>query len=186
MGGSIRVAEIKSTLELAMERTKKIAISEEERGEIKRKEILQKATGLFHRYMEGHLPLNEILKEIERMEERTGTMVKEVLLSQWMDALSLNDEDERLIKGIESLKNRGADEVKKKFHDLLSQYRREKEKVKQEVKTQSVEALRREGIYGSAVDPNIEKGQLLKKELGKLDHPYEVKLKELKDQLRIL
>ena len=42
-----------------MERTKKIAISEKEKEEIKQKEVLQKATSLFHRYREGHLPLNE-------------------------------------------------------------------------------------------------------------------------------
>ena len=64
-----------------MERTKKFKISEKEREEIRRKEILQKVTSLFHRYREGHLPLNEILKEIERMEEKAAKMVKEDLLS---------------------------------------------------------------------------------------------------------
>jgi len=83
------MAEIKSTLELAMERTKKIAISKEERKEIKQKEILHKINGLFRRYMEGHLSLNEILKEIERMDEKTRPTAKEILLSQWIDALSL-------------------------------------------------------------------------------------------------
>jgi hypothetical protein len=44
------MGEIKSTLDLAMERTKKISISQEEKEEIKRKEILQKVTGLSNRY----------------------------------------------------------------------------------------------------------------------------------------
>jgi hypothetical protein len=180
------MAEIKSTLELAMERTKKIAISEEEREEIKRKEIMQKATGLFHRYMEGHIPFNEILKEIERMEEKTGTIVKGFLLTQWINALSLNDKEERFIKGIESFKNRGINEVTQKLRHLLSQYRTEKEKVKQEVKVQSIEALRKEGIYGSAVEPNIEVSQLWEKKLGKLDHFYGERLKEIKEQLKVL
>jgi len=61
------MGEIKSTLELAMEKTKKFAISEKEKEEMKQKEVLQKATGLFHRYRNGLLPLNEILKQIERM-----------------------------------------------------------------------------------------------------------------------
>lgn len=180
------MAEIKSTLELAMEKTKKIAISEEEREEIKRKEIMQKAAGLFHRYMEGHIPFNEILKEIERMEEKTGSIVKGFLLTQWINALSLNDEEERFIKGIESFKNRGINEVIQKLRHLLSQYRTEKEKVKQEVKVQSIEALRRKGIYGSAVEPNIEVDQLWEKELGKLDHFYGERLKEIKEQLKVL
>jgi len=150
------MVEIKSTLELAMERTKKFAISGEEREEIKRKEIRQKATSLFHRHRDGHLSLNEILKEIERMEEKTETLVKEFLLSEWIDALSLDDDDERILKGIESLKQGSIDEVKQRFHHLLSQYQGEHQKVKEEARVQCAEALRKEGIYGSAVDLHIE------------------------------
>jgi ElaB/YqjD/DUF883 family membrane-anchored ribosome-binding protein len=179
------VADIKSTLELAMERTKKITISKEEREEIKQKESLQKMNALFHRYMEGHLPLNEILRKIERMDEKTKPMAKEILLSQWMDALSLNEEDEKLLSGIEAVKGKDIDEVREKFHHLLSQYRKEREKIKQEVRAQSEEALRREGIYGSAVEPNLEGSQPLEKELGNLDQLYRIKLKEIKEQLRI-
>jgi len=178
------MGEIKSSLELAMERTKKFTISEKEKEEIKQKEVLQKATSLFHRYREGHLPLNNILKEIEKMEKKTAITVKKLLLSQWIDALSLDDDDERIFKGIESLKGRSKDEVKQKFHSLLSQYLSEKEKVKENVKVQFTEALKKDGIYGSSVEPKIEGGELWKKENEKLDHSYRVKLEEIKEQLR--
>ena len=180
------MGEIKSSIELAMERTKKFATSEKEKEEIKQKEVLQKATSLFHRYREGHLPLNNILKEIGRMEKKTAIMVKEFLLSQWIDALSLEDEDERIFKGIESLKGRSIDEVKQKFHSLLSQYLSEKEKVKEKVKVQSTEALKKDGIYGSAVEPKIEGNEIWKKEIEKLSHSYRIKLEEIKEQLRVL
>jgi hypothetical protein len=178
------MGEIKSTLELAMERTKKFAISEKEKEEMKQKEILQKATSLFHRYREGHVPLNEILKEIGRMEKKTANTVKESLLSQWIDALSLDDDDERIFKGIESLKGRSIDRVKQKFHSLLSQYQEEKERVKEKVRVQLAETLRKDGIYGSTVEPKIEGGELWKKEIEKLSHSYRVKLEEIKEQLR--
>ena len=100
------MAEIKSTLELALERTKRFAVSEQEKDAIKQKEVLQKATSLFHRYREGHLSLNDLLKETERMERKTSMTVKEYLLSQWIEGLSLDDEDERILKGVESLKGR--------------------------------------------------------------------------------
>jgi hypothetical protein len=180
------MAEIKSTLELAMERTKKFAISGEEREEIKRKEVMQRATSLFHRHRDGHLSLNEILKEIERMEEKTGTMVKEFLLSQWIDALSLDDDDERTLKGVQSLKQRSIDEVKQKFHHLLSQYRGEKAKVRERARLQFEEALRKDGISGSAVEPNLEGDELWKIECGKLDEFYGEKLKEIKEHLKAL
>jgi hypothetical protein len=180
------MGEIKSTLELAMERTKKFAISEKEKEEFKQKEVLQKATSLFHRYREGGLSLNEILKQIERMEKKTATTVKELLLSQWIDALSLDNDDERTLKGIESLKQQSIDEVKQKFHHLLSQYQDEKAKLRERVRVQFAGALRRDGIYGSAVEPKFEGGELWKKENEKLDHSYKMKLEEIKEQLRVL
>jgi hypothetical protein len=180
------MGEIKSTLELAMERTKKVTISEKEKEEIKQKEVLQKATSLFHRYREGHLSLNEILKQIEKMEKKTAATVKELLLSQWIDALSLGNGDERILKGIESLKGRSLDELKQKFHYLLSQYQVVKGTIKEEVRVQFTKDLRRDGIYGSAVEPKLEGGELWKKENEKLDLSYKAKLGEIKEQLRVL
>jgi len=180
------MAEIKSALELALERTKKITISEKEKEEIKRKEIMQKVDGLSHRYMEGYLALSEILREIERMDEKTKTMAKEVLLSQWMDALSLKKEGERVLKGVEAMKGRPIDEVKEKFHHLLSQYEEEEERIRKELRAQMAEALRKKGIWGSAVEPNIEANDLRKKEAENLDQRYHAKLEEIKEQLRAL
>ena len=180
------MGEIKSTFELAMERTKKFEISNEERAEIKRKEIMQKVTSLFNRYLEGYLPLNEILKEIEKMEEKTAIVMKRSLLSQWIDALSLNGEGERLFKGIESLKQRSIDEVKQNFHRLLSQYQKEKKKVEEALRIQFTEALKRDGIYGNAVEPKLEGSELWKKENEKLNQSYRTQLEEIKEQLRIL
>jgi hypothetical protein len=182
--GDLRVGEIKSTLELAMERTKKFVISEKEKEEIKQKEVLQKATSLFHRYREGHIPLNDILKEIEKMEQKTAATVKELLLSQWIDAISLDDDAERTLKGIESLKPRRIEEIKQRFHCLLTKYHDEKEKVKEKLRIGFTEALRKDGIYGNAVEPKLEGGELWKKEKEKLDNSYKTKLKEIKQQLR--
>jgi len=112
--------------------------------------------------------------------------VKESLLSQWIDALSLNDEDGRTFKGIESLKQRSIEEVKQKFHNLLSKYQDEKERIKEKLRVEFTEALRKEGIYGSAVDPEIEGSELWKKEKEKLSHSYKMKLEEIKQQLRSL
>jgi hypothetical protein len=180
------MAEIKSTLELALERTKKMVISEKEKEEIRQKKLREKAKGLFHRYREGHAPLSELQKEIERMDEKTSAAVKDFLLSQWIDALSLKDEDERLIKGIEWLKNGRLEEVPGRFRHLFSQYREEMEKTRQEVRTRLEELLRREGIAGNAIEPNVEGNPLWKEAVEKLDHLYGGKLEEIKKQLRTL
>jgi hypothetical protein len=161
-------------------------VSEEEREEIKRKEIEQKVNSLSNRYIEGHLPLNEILREMEKMDKKTQTLVREILLSQWIEALSLNDDDERLLKGIESLKHRSVDEVKQKHQQLTSQYETEEEQVKENVKTELTEILRKDGIEGSAVEPNIEASSPWKKAKENLDKLTGEKLREIKEELKNL
>ncbi len=178
------MGEIKSTLELAMERTKKFSLSDKEKEEMKQKEVLQKASSLFHRYRDGHLSLNEVLKEIGKMEERTATTVKEFLFSRWMDDLSLNDDHDRIFKGMEAFKRRSLDEVKRKFLHLLSQYQKEKETLKEKTNLQLMEILKREGIYGSGVEPRIEGSAPWEKEIEKLDRSYGIKLEEIKKELR--
>ncbi len=180
------MGEIKSTLELAMERTKRFALSEKEKEEMKQKEVLRKATSLFHRYREGRLSLNDVLKEIERMERKTATTVKKHLLSHCIDALSLDEDNERILKGVESLKEESIAEVKQRFDRLLSLYQKEKEKVKEKAEVQLVETLKRDGIWGSAVEPKLEGSELWKKENQKLDRSYQIKLDEVKEQLRRL
>jgi len=180
------MAEIKSTLELALERTKRFAVSEQEKDAIKQKEVLQKATSLFHRYREGHLSLNDLLKETERMERKTSMTVKEYLLSQWIEGLSLDDEDERILKGVESLKGRNIADLKQEFHHLISQYQGEKEKAEEKVGVQLLEALKKEGIWGSAVEPKLEGSELWKKENENLEQSYRVRLEEIKRQLTAL
>ena len=148
------MAEIKSALELAMERSRKIAISDKEREELKQKEVMQKAMSLFHRFEDGHLSLNEVLKEIDKMEGKTKAEVKQALLSKWVDALSLDHDYGRILKGIELLRHRNLDDVKQKMDQLASQYQKEKEGARRKISAQLAEALREEGIHGSAVDPS--------------------------------
>jgi len=150
------MGEIKSTLELALERTRKLAITQEEREEIKRQELLKKATGLSHRYVEGHVPLQEVLREIERMADQEKSKVKKLLLSQWMEALSLESNHERLFDGIESLRGMKVSDARAKFQLLVSEYQMERKKAEQDIERQAIEELRSEGFSGTAVVPRLE------------------------------
>jgi len=163
-----------------------MAISEKEKEEIRQRKIFEKAEGLFHRYREGCAPLSELQREIEKMDKKTSAAVKEILLSRWIDTLSLEDEEERLIKGIEWLKNGRLREVSEQFHNLISQYQKEKERTGQEVRTRLEKALRREGIEGSAIEPNVGGNSLWKEAVEKLDHLYGEKLEQIRKQLRNL
>lgn len=180
------MAEIKSTLELAMERTKKFTLTEEERKEIKQKEILQKASGLFHRYQAGNLQLNEILKEMGKMEKEILEEVKKWLLSKWIETLSLEEDPEKIFKAIDLFSPKKTDEIRKNFSHLFSQYQEEKREIEKRLKNQFLEELRAKGIFGDAVDPKLEGIEQWKSENEKLIGSYKGKLEEIKRELRSL
>ncbi len=180
------MGEIKSTLDLALERTRKITISEKEREEIKHRETVQKAESLFHRYREGHLSLTELAKEIRKMEKSAAAHVKAVLVSQWVDRLSLSEEGERFLEGINSLKSRPMDEVTKQFRSLLSESQTARETLRRQVETEMLEVLKREGICGSAVHPRVEGSQGWKEGTARLDRLFKARLSEIQEQLRAL
>jgi len=180
------MGEIKSTLDLALERTRKITISEKEREEIKHRETIQKAERLFHRHREGHLSLTEVAKEITKMEENTAAHVKAALVSQWVDRLSLSGEGERFLEGIKLLKSKPIDEVTKQFQSLLSEYQAARETLRRQAETEVTEALKSEGIYGSAVQPRVEGSQGWEEGTGRLDRLFTARLSEIQGQLRAL
>jgi hypothetical protein len=180
------MGEIKSALELAMERSKKYVISDEERERIKEKEILQKATGLFHRYQENHLSIHETVREIERMDERTRGTAKEILLSQCAGALSLEEDPERLFSLMESIKNQDLHPIRQEFQSLSTAYHEEKEKARQKMGLHLAEILKKAGIYGDAIVPNVEGNDHWKEVLDSLNHSYSGKLEEIKEALKKL
>ncbi len=180
------MAEIKSTLELALERTKKLKLSEKDKEEIRKKEIEQKTLSLFHRYREDQLHLNEIQREMERMDERIREQVKEGLLSLWIDGLSLDEGGEKLLKGIEFLKCKDMEAIRETLYQLRTQYQEDEVRIRKEIEAEQLDILRREGIDGGAVEPNVEAIDLWRENLLRLTQKFQASLEDIKKQIRAL
>ena len=178
------MGEIKSTLELALERTRKLAVTQEEKEEIKRQELLKKATGLSRRYVEGHAPLHEILREIDRMTDPEKGKVRQILLSQWMEALSLENDDERLFDGIESLRETKVSEVRKKFQLLVSEYQAERKEIEQDIERRATEELKTEGISGTAVVPRLEDHPAWRERTQAMNALFGKRVEDIREALR--
>lgn len=180
------MAEIKSTLELALERTKKYALSEKEREEIKQKELQERIQSLFHRYREDRLHLADLQREMGRMEEASRQAVKEGLLRLWMEELSLEGENERLLKGIEWLKGVSLEEVRESLRRLISHYQDARDQVALDFRARSLETLKAEGFSGEAIEPNLEADPSFQKARSELEQRYRAQLDEIKKRLQRL
>ena len=69
------MSELKSALELALEKTREIKTTQEEREEIKKQEYISQATGLLTRYWSGE----DRLEAIEKILSRDELLTREFL-----------------------------------------------------------------------------------------------------------
>ncbi len=157
-----------------------------EKEEIRLKDILKKATAMFHRYMENSLSLNEMERELERVEEKTSGAIREILLAQWIDAILLEKGNEKAFRGIEFLKGRSVDDTRQKLELLQSEYRQEKRQIEEMVRRRLEETLKKEGIHGSAVVPHVRGSEEWRKNMEATQQTFKGRVEEIKEGLRKL
>ncbi len=76
------MGEIKSTIDLVMEKTKGLALSESEKKEQAQKEITKRIQGLVRRFVQGMIRRDEMIDELQQASEqgeKTGINTKRIL-----------------------------------------------------------------------------------------------------------
>ena len=97
------MTEIKSTLDIVLEKTKNMDISPDEMAEIKRKEWAAKAKRWMDKYLEGELTFEELKEELEKAPGVHKDYHKDYLLDELISSLDLSDRVDRIKEGLESL-----------------------------------------------------------------------------------
>lgn len=150
------MAEIKSTLDLVMERTRRAVLSDEEKAAIGRMELHKKAEALFRRYEEDLLGLEGIGRELGKLPEPERASVREACVRLCVAGLSVAGGNEKLLKAIEAVGGRPVAEAERKLARLQEQYRGQREDGRWRLTRAMAEALRAEGFWGNAVEPSVE------------------------------
>ena len=81
------MAEIKSTLDIIMEKTKDLSLSPEEKEAIKRKEIAGKLKGLWAKYMDGLMDFNTFRSEVNLLTKDDQAIVEDALVKGALDRI---------------------------------------------------------------------------------------------------
>jgi hypothetical protein len=146
------VAEIKSTLDLIMERTKDLLPSKEERKAFVEKEWSGKVRALLRRYLDGRTGVEALRSELSSLGEPQGLRLADVLnrdLPEWIDP---DGDNERVFLLMEALGHGDGTGWK----NLLREYRRRRTEREKALEQAALERLAARGIGGNAVRPNLE------------------------------
>jgi hypothetical protein len=146
------MAEIKSTLDIIMEKAKKFSVTEEERQGFKRQELEGKIKGLVQKTIDGILDVERFQVEVTALRAKDRDLVDQVLKEELVTRLEVETNSEALLKILENVSGPTWDAVKK----VMAEFERKGEKQKNSRRKTMLESFSKKGISGSAVLPNID------------------------------
>jgi hypothetical protein len=167
------MAEIKSTIDLIMERTKNLSLSEEEKEAIRRREAEGKVHGWIQRYRDGVLTLRDLKREYAE-EKKAFPGVEGLLRSALLEQVEPAGENRAVLEMMEKV-------LKVKTEPILAEVnacREELLTIARERLDAEREALRQRGVSGPAVIPNPARDKTLAGEIRKLKSDLREKLKK--------
>ncbi len=173
------MAEIKSAVELAMERTKGLRLSHEEMEKMKEEEIQSKAVSLVNRFLEVDVHLRDVEKEFAKFDPQQSKHLEQLFLHHLIEAMNLDRDNDLIFQGLEAFLPTSAWTVKK-IKDLLQKYQRRKKDEFEKTQTDWLAGLERLGISGSAVFPKVEGSPEWEQAMAVFKPGFEEELKKLK------
>ena len=87
------MAEIMSTLELIMEKTKHMTMSEDEKAEFKLREVRGKVGGFIQKFLDGIINLEKLKSEIDSLEKDKQDIVTHAVMDESISRIELGDEN---------------------------------------------------------------------------------------------
>jgi hypothetical protein len=144
------MGEIKSTLDLIMERTKNLSMSPEEKEENRRQEWLKKARGWIQRFLDDLVSSEKVKEELFSPAPPEGW--QGILKKELVDGLEPGRNNEKRLLLMERILN--ISEVP--YREILRSFSHKVEEEGERQKKALVEHWREKGISGRALVPNLE------------------------------
>jgi hypothetical protein len=167
------MAEIRSTLDLVMERTRGLSMTDTEKNEMKKKELSGKIQALLERYSNDYLTLKWLETELNNMGMETDPKIRKTLKFEILERLSPNGDGDKLLEALEGITGIRADA----YRGIISEYDKTLEQRRKKFAEKIIAGLSLQKISGSAVSPNMSADPGWQKELEKISGEFRKKIR---------
>jgi len=169
------MADIRSTLDIIMERTKNMTMSDEERAEFQRQTLTGKIKGWVQKYLDGVIGVKEIKSEIDSESSKALSEIEKILKNELVGRLDPDSDNEKIFQLLKEVLHMNIDPLEqvigKFYEDVIIEKARKIRSLRQ--------ALEERHISGSAVVPNVDQD-------ASWQTLYEKSIGECKKQLSII
>ena len=169
------MGEIKSTLDIIMEKTKGLTMTEEEKETFRKKETEGKVRGLLQRFLDGFIDAERLKDEIRSLGEKRYAMAREALFRECKDRMEPGADNTILLDALENAAGLDIAPIQK----IILDYNQDLEQQKMDRKQVLQKNLKGLGISGSAVIPNIHADQEWIRHLSEMNRGFQKKLKNI-------
>ncbi len=149
------MGEIKSTLDIIMEKTKDLTLTEEEKKAFRKKEIEGKVKGLLLKFIDGFMNLENLKKEIIPIEEKDPGATMEIIIGDCLDRIDPASDNRLVFEILEHVV--AVDTTPIQRH--LSEFEKDLDHGKGIREQELRKRIHEKGISGSAILPNMNADQ---------------------------
>ena len=175
------MGEIKSTLDLVMERTKHLSLSSEEKENQQFAEIEKKINGLLQKAGDGAMEVDELFNALDRLKKSEGTKVNAILLDAIANRLDLDRDNSSLLSVLDSYCRIETTPLEK----LLAEYRQaRRQEAASWVEAATQELAEKHAISGSSVIPNLRSDPNWLAKLAAIKNDFQQRLNQEMDGLK--
>ncbi|MDY7035960.1 MAG: hypothetical protein SV375_07340 [Thermodesulfobacteriota bacterium] len=146
------MGEIKSTLELIMEKTKGLTMSDEEKRALKQREVSAKVKGLVQRFLDGIINIERLRIEATAIGKNKEDLLRRVIIEESINRIVPGKNNKPILEILGIVNGMDIDPVT----DILMNFEQKFEREKDASEKLLREKFEKRGISGSAVLPNLE------------------------------
>ncbi|HDZ90272.1 MAG: hypothetical protein JRJ09_06195 [Deltaproteobacteria bacterium] len=145
------MGEIRSTLDIIMEKAGQVKVTDEEKAAFLRNEVEAKVRGLLQKYMDGQIKQERLREEILAMEGERLSVANAALKGECLSMIEPAGDNRPVMEVLEQILDLDTGPVE----EILSRYMQDREEKQTQWEMRIKEGLKGLGISGTAVVPNL-------------------------------
>ena len=146
------MAEIRSTLDIIMEKAKQVDVTEEDRIAFKKQELEGKIHGFLQKFQDQIISEDRLMEELKAIGMQEDQMVREIFMEDCLSRFDPEADNAALLDLMK--KTTGLDVAP--FLEIIRNFQDQMDQERDRSLTAYTERLRKKGVSGSAVLPNLE------------------------------
>ena len=176
------MGEIKSTLDLVLEKTKNLTLSSEEKEAQKKEEIEKRIKGMLQKYQDGILSLNQLKTDYEIFKKDLNISNNNAMINEIIKRLEPDRDNQPLTVILPECCGIDSKAIETNIEAFKNAYLSTKKKWMELVR---VKLGQQHGISGSAVVPNLEADEQWRQEIQELGAEFEGQLNQVAAELLV-